>query len=856
MIERLLWLESGRRNQHAKNGLDYYCLERRLGNFNLLMNFFNPMKLVQLQLENPWRLLLSVLLITVVGAVVASGLKFESSYEALLPEGAPEVENAHRVREKTGGVMQTVVAISGDSLDARIRFGRRLVDELRSIEGVRSVAFEYDASFFKDRGFWLMDVSTLDELLLAIDHATKLAKWQANPFNFGLDEEAESKEVEAAWKKVEDIVEAQRTGFRFDDVLTSKDNQYVFMLVTSSITTLDMRAGRALLGAIHRKIESLDPKGAGVVVRTAGKLDLLQEQHETLTADLRNAALLALVLGVLLIVTFTRRLVAPFLIGIALLAGVIWTFALVRILIGHVNIITGFLVAVLIGLGIDFGIHLLARYQQELKAGRIDASRAMASAVVGTLKPALIGALTTAGTFFSFSIADFRGFSEFGIVAGTGVLLTLASTFIILPPLLVVTQSGSVLRSMTLPEFWCPQMIRRPVALGFSAVILVAAVIGIVNMGGIQFRNNFRMLRGESEATSFLDYVEANLSIGISPAVFLAQSIEDAFAIRATVRDQQTGPAGSRIGGSFSIADLLPKEPDRQLSRIEKLRALLNDRKLDVTALENNARGEQLRRARRMLQAGTWTEKDVPEALRKRLLTRDGGEHLVLVWPAERNDADYQAAAWEEELNLISKKLSQKGVSHSKADEILTLAWIYRMIKKDGLWLLGMAAIVVLIILALHLRSFKETLLIAFPLVTGMGLFAFVLYVTEVELNMFNLIVLPSIIGIGVDNTIHIFHRYKSEGCGSVTTVLRTTGMAALMASLTTAVGFGSALMSHHVGLQSMGTLAIIGISCTFVASTLFFACLLSLLEPVDEFIGSLWQQPPIRSRNGSAHRN
>jgi len=795
------------------------------------MNRLDPIKLARLQTDYPWRVLLGALLITVVGAFVASGLKFESSYEALLPEGAPEVENANRVREKTGGTMQLVVAISGKNPDQRLAFGRRLAAKLEQLEGIRSVGFEFDTGFFKDRGFWLMDVSTLDELLVAIDETARLAKWQANPLNFRLDDEAEKKELEAAWRKVEDIVEAQRAGFRFDDVLTSKDNQYVFMLVTSSIKTSDMRAGRALLEGIHGQIRLLDPKVAGVSVRTAGKLDAVQEQHETLTVDLRNGAILALVFGILVIVAFTRRLVAPFLIGIALVAGVVWTFAMVRVLIGHVNIITGFLVAVLIGLGIDFGIHLLVRYQQELKAGRVDSSRAMIAAVAGTLRPALMGALTTAGTFFSFSIADFRGFSEFGVVAGTGVLLTLVSTFLILPPLLVITQRGNAFRLVTLPEFWRPGTVRRRVVLGFSAAIVAVAVIGIVNMGGIQFRNDFRSLRGESEATKFLDYVEANLSIGISPAVFLAKSIQDAFEIRATVRDQQTTSPQSRIGGSFSIVDLLPKDPDNQRSRIEKLREILNDPKLDEAALQNDAQGEQLRRAREMLQTGSWTVNDVPDSLRERLLTRDGREHLVLVWPKERNEADYQAAAWEEELDQLSRKLSQKGITHSKADETLTVAWVYRLIKKDGLWLLAMAAIVVLIILALHLRSLKETLLMVFPLATGMGLFAFVLYLTGVELNMFNLIVLPSVIGIGVDNAIHIFHRYKAEGPGSVVTVVRTTGMAALLASLTTAVGFGSALVSHHVGLQSMGILAIIGISSTFVASTLFFACLLSLLE-------------------------
>jgi len=97
--------------------------------------------------------------------------------------------------------------------------------------------------------------------------------------------------------------------------------------------------------------------------------------------------------------------------------------------------------------------------------------------------------------------------------------------------------------------------------------------------------------------------------------------------------------------------------------------------------------------------------------------------------------------------------------------------------------------------------------------------------------NTFNLIVLPSLIGIGVDNAVHIWHRYREEGPGSLELVLRRTGAAAALASVTTAVGFGSSLLSHHVGLRTMGWLAILGIACTFVSATLFFPALLSLLE-------------------------
>jgi predicted RND superfamily exporter protein len=133
--------------------------------------------------------------------------------------------------------------------------------------------------------------------------------------------------------------------------------------------------------------------------------------------------------------------------------------------------------------------------------------------------------------------------------------------------------------------------------------------------------------------------------------------------------------------------------------------------------------------------------------------------------------------------------------------------------------------------LALDFRNPKRVALVALPLVVGLlGLVA-VMALWRLELNLFNLVVLPSIIGIGVDNAIHIYHRYRREGRGSVMLVVRYTGAAALLASLTTAVGFGSSMIAHSPGLRSLGSLAVIGIASTFASAVLFFPSVLSLLE-------------------------
>ena len=135
--------------------------------------------------------------------------------------------------------------------------------------------------------------------------------------------------------------------------------------------------------------------------------------------------------------------------------------------------------------------------------------------------------------------------------------------------------------------------------------------------------------------------------------------------------------------------------------------------------------------------------------------------------------------------------------------------------------------------LLLDLRRLGDTLLVATPLLVGMLLFVTAMRATGQILNIYNIIVVPSIIGIGIDNSVHIFHRHCSGKRASVMEAMVGTGVAALLASLTTAAGFGSSLVAHVPGLRSLGTLAMTGIGATFVAAVIFFPCLLVLIEKV-----------------------
>ena len=775
------------------------------------------------QIAGPWRFLLAAVLATLLMGVLASGLRFDSSYEALLPEGAPELAQTDAVRERTGGFRQLVVAIEGDDPAARVAWGQALVERVRNVPGVRSADLELPVEFFAERGIWLMDRDALDALVVAVHRAV-----QATTFPFG------GTDPHTAWQRVEDRVAQQRGQLPFEgSVLHSDDGRYTFLLVVPTIKFSDLQAGMDLLGAIDREVESLGPTAAGVGVRYAGNLAVVQEQQRVMQADLRRASVVALLFGAGVLWVATRRWLAPLVVGGSLLCGIGWTFGLARLGLGHLNVITGMLVAVLIGLGIDFGIHLFVRYQQERGDGG-GAAEAVRRAVRGTLPPALTGALTTAGTFFSFAAARFRGFSEFGVVAGLGVLLTLLSVFLVLPPLLLLLDQR--LRPPRVSKAPPPRGSLTPaLAWPLVVVVLAVALYGAASVGEVPFRNDYKLLRGDSEATDFLQYVDAQLGAGFNPAVFLVDDLEAARELeRLGLALQDEGlPDGrpSRLGRVLSAAHLIPGEIEERREGITKLAAVVGHPSLDRYAASEDGKGERLRAARAMVASEPWGLEDLPRAIAQRFVTPAGDALLVYVWPSEPSWADWQATAWEEELDLLSARLDAAGRPHQLADETLIIAWVYRIIQADGPRLLLLASMVVICFLLVDFRSLRVTALVAFPLGVGMLVFVGLLRATGMEINMFNLIVLPSLIGIGIDNAVHIFHRYREEGTGSLALVVRRTGVAAFLASVTTAVGFGSSLVSHHVGLRTMGWVAILGIGCTFVTATLFFPAFLSLRE-------------------------
>src|SRR5688572_5273813 len=182
-----------------------------------------------------------------------------------------------------------------------------------------------------------------------------------------------------------------------------------------------------------------------------------------------------------------------------LLVGLSYTMAFTTFTVGHLNILTITFVPILIGLAIDFGVHLITRYEEEMRRGRSQQA-AMEKAMVNTGMGIFTGAFTTAGAFFAMALTDFKGIQEMGIICGGGMLLCLIPMMTMLPVLLLKRgrqnvidqkQAKEISRREKIENFW----LRRPV----TVALVVVGLCGAATYQARKVHFDYNLLNMQSE---------------------------------------------------------------------------------------------------------------------------------------------------------------------------------------------------------------------------------------------------------------------------------------------------------------------------------------------------------------------
>lgn len=793
-------------------------------------------RFMRVALGRPWRVLALFVLLGVGGAVLASRLEFRGSFVELLPQGAREVKDLTRVSQKAGGDGYLVLRGRGAAPERLRAFAAELQGRLEALPRVRYVEHQYDVGFFERHGLLLLPPERLRELHADLSARLQYERQQANPLYVELVEPAQPLSFEEIQQKY--TLESPVKPY-----LSSADGSEVYLMIKPAGTAGDLSFARQFVEEVKALAAEVARGYPGVAVDATGNFQNRIEEDAVMQADLARSGILSALLAAGLILLATRRVTALAVVGLPVLVSVILTFAFAQLTIGHLNVVTGFLVAILIGLGIEYGVHLSMRYWEE--RGDKDVAAALRATVRGTFSGAITSAVTNAAAFFVLLFAQFHAFNQFGLLAGMGVLLAVLVTYALGPSLLAIAERlrpgrapaavAGVSQASTAgaaaepsPEPGGRQYRRWPTPLitGIALAVLAFAGFSTFVAPRLGFETDMRKLKGDSPASRLDDHITEQLGAPLNPAILLVDNLEQARAVRDVVTEVQARHgADSVFLRSTSLVDLLPGDMMTRQAEVVRLRTLM------ASVPERFTQDARLARFNTLLEAEPYGLEQLPVEARRRFEALDGRGTFLLLFPSVSNYDTRELHRWAGQLDEVVEGAKARGIDLAVLDSNRIASRIFSLVRGDGPFILGAAALVVFLAIFASLRSLKRALLVAGPLFLGMVCLAGGMFLFDVQLNFINAVVLPNLLAIAVDNSVHLYHRYEEEGPGSLGKVVRNTGLAAVVATLSNAAGYGALLVASHQGLRSIGQIALLGVVCTFLGTTVFFPAVLALIE-------------------------
>ncbi len=673
------------------------------------------------------------------------------------------------------------------------------------------------------------------------------------------------------------------------------------------LTTAD---GEAHLVSVFPELPSDEGAELAPVVERLRAIrdEVLAESPEGITADLTGMPALSVdeltvlesglltssistTLGIGLLCLLLFRSFRQMIIALLPLApGVLGTLAVVVLIYDDLNLVTSSFVAVQLGLGIDFSVHAIARYNEELRGGK-DPADAIRAAMVLTGPSVLTGAVVTSAAFLTSATTEFTAFGELGVITSIGLMVVVICTFALLPALLR-RKPGGVRVAPELPGLASLPGVLRKVRVPLLVVGVLGSIGGAVALPGIEFNPRyFDFLPDSAESTRALDGLEYDPVASPVFANLRAESVEQARAMTEQLRELPS------VAGVQTPSDLLPPLDERSLgalragfeglpaidfdalerrsttpeqlaaaasgvvdaldeSRLAMTQASMPTETMDATlaafkALRDRARGlddagrvrlEGLEStaanlirpawetAKGVAERGEYGPGDLPPLFARRYWSRDGQLVALYAVPSGRFWERDVAERFRKDVQAIDPEVSGLATVHVRHGEIVVEGF-----QRAAL----MAAGLVILILTLDFRSLKDAILSLVPTAVGWLWMAGIMRMAGLRFDVANVVSMPLVLGIGIAFGVHMMHRCREveragePSEGRLETVVRGTGGAIAVAALTTIIGFAGLTVSAHGGMTSFGSLMMMGIGSCLLATVVILPALLLVIGRV-----------------------
>lgn len=584
---------------------------------------------------------------------------------------------------------------------------------------------------------------------------------------------------------------------------------------------------------VQKVVAELNPAtfSPDLKVEYCGVIAQAVDEQNGIRDDLVTATGLCASLVFLSIFFYFRRVSMMFILGAPAVLGLLASLVLAKYTIHFLNLNTSFLISIILGNGINSPIILCARYGEERRRGA-KVTDALVTAMVETFAGTLTAVCAASIAYGCLVLTSFRGFNQFGLIGGAGMLFVWILTFIVVPPVVIVGERLFPGRFSPgrplwhLPFAWLGKFVARHTFVpAIATIVLLAIAAGpLARYVKDPIEWNFDNLRSDDTQSARLWPIMEQLGMGDVGAgyvgndgVMLADKPEQADIIAEALRKKDRAMYGDRhcLREVRTLNSLLPKQQDEKLEILGRIREKLDKRRSIISDeewkdLADWRPADTLRRL---------TVDDLPRQVREAFTEIDGQRGRLI-----GIDADNQNFyGWNgHDLIRISKVLNVEvlGKTWTAASVATIFAGMLEAILRDGPRV-TMAALIGVMVMVTAIFGIRGAIPVLAALAIGIMWLGGLAGRYDIKLNFMNFVALPITLGIGAEYAANIWARLRRDGVESLARTIADTGSAVALCSLTTIIGYSSLLLSRNRALRSFGKLAVLG-EITCLAAALF----------------------------------
>ncbi len=782
--------------------------------------------------------IMGVLLITsVIGYRYGRLIRIDTNLLHLLPSGTESLARLTDLRDQSEIKGFLVASFEADTPQSE----QTLLDAAKRIETVVSandflristnrVIYEIPGEFLRKYSLYYADLQDLHKLRDRLANTIQHTKRSENPYFEDLEQTAPAKFY------IGDILNKYRKRYLSTNAFIDADKRRISILLSLKTTPDDIQFSQSYLSGLRDSIEPY-AKQKGLTLRFSGRYASDVEKQRRLASDISQSTTITLLILTASLIVFFRSMRVMVVIGLPVLAALGYTYFAAWYFIGQISIISSFLTSILLGLGIDYGIHLFSRYKGERLRGH-GMTQALELTMRNLFRGLSFGMISTAAVFLTLSFSRFIAFAEFGKIAFGGIIFFFLSFILFFPALVFLTEKYSF--TTTEPSHMLEKT--RKIRGWHIALIIAITGYGAIVLTKPPFEYDFFELEN-AQTSQFVRGTEGKLRVLEDREHMVVYAFDNLATLRTAEANLKKAAA---VPAEFhSIWDLVPADTARKAKVLGEINALLRQAEVFSLVTLDSENLRKIRLGLQMTGAGQVTLDDIPEAFKQHLVRR--GIYFLYIFPKDarllrRGALDFAAAfrqactAEVQSGQSCPERNIVRGISDLYVlDDILNTVML-DLVKEIFL----ITAVIAILVLSMTRRLAGVALILA-PLVAGiLGLFALVGVGHQLsaswlfEFNYINLLAIPILLGVGIDNGIYLYSHAKELGLSQVNHIMISTGGSIFISNFTTAMGFLSLTISSHIGLASFGFITFAGMLCVFYGYRILFPALARFFEKLE----------------------